>query len=391
MSAFRCPRCNGSLTHTRSQNLRWWQCSEGHGRVFNLAMVRKRANKERYKTFWGVLRHPAPTGSLRCPSCRQPMEVSQHPLAQATVELDHCRRCQLIWFDEGEAIALTGPEPKPKPDPLAHLDKEARMEVLQAQARLTMESKKFEGELSEEPADTSGLATLGALVGFPVEDNAPARRVLPVLSWGLGAVILCGGVWALTDLERTWEAVGFYGEDPLRGGGLPALKSLLVDPRPFSVLLNAAVLFRLGDNVEDVLGRLGFVALLASATLAAWVTHATLLYTPDQPMTGLTSAAAALAVFYALRFPRVRLGWFLYRRSDGWFSQNEGGWELFGVRWAVAGWIVASLYAPWALVEYVHPNSWLEAVVGAIVGAVAFWSFGSGMIHHPDDETPSRR
>lgn len=391
MSAFSCPRCQGPLGHTRSGKLRWWQCAKGHGRVFNLAMVRKRANKERYKAFWGVLRHPAPTGSLRCPSCQQPMEVSQHPMGTDTVELDHCRPCQLIWFDTDELTALTGPDPKPKADPLAHLDNDVRMELLQAQARLTMESTRFEGELSEAPSDTSDLATLGALVGFPVEDNAPARRVLPVLSWGLGAAILCGGVWALTDLDRTWETVGFYGEAPLRGGGLPALKSLLVDPRPVSVLLNAVVLFRLGDNVEDVLGRLGFAALMASATLAAWVTHATMLYTPDRPMTGLTAAAAALAVFYALRFPKVRLGWFVYRRSAGWFSQNEGEWALIGVRWAVGGWIAAALYAPWAMADYGTPNSWLEALVGAVVGAVAFWSFGSGMIHHPDDETPSRR
>ena len=314
------------------------------------------------------------------------MEVSQHPTDHATVEIDHCRPCQLTWFDDGEATTLTGPGPKPKPKPLAHLDSETRNELLMAQARMTMESTRYEAELRQEPSDTSGLATIGSLMGFPVEDNAPVRRVFPVLSWGMGIAVLCGGVWAIFHLEQTWDTVGFYGEAPLRGGGVPALLSLVVDPRPFSVLLNAGVLFRLGDNVEDALGRVGFMILTASATLAAWVVHAAVLYTPGRPMTGLTAAAAAMAVFYAFRFPRVRLGWFDYRRTGGWFSSNEGGWFLIKVRAAVSGWVLAAMVTPWTMAEYQMPNSWLEALVGAGVGAVAFWAFGNGMIHHPDEE-----
>jgi len=386
MSAFACPRCHGPLVHTRSGELRWWECRQGHGRTFNLTVLRKRAGKEHFRKFWGILRHRSPAGSLGCPSCRQAMEVSQHPTGTGTVELDHCRACQLLWFDDGEVTALAGPEPEPPPDPLGHLDPVAREDVLHAQARLTMESTRFEREHSELPPDTSGVAMLGAMLGFPVEDNAPARRVLPLLSWGLGVAMLAGGAWALAHLDHTWETAGFYGEAPLKDGGLSALKSLVLDPRPLSVLLNVGVVFRLADNVEDVLGRVGFTILLTASTLAAWGVHAAFLSTPGRPMMGLTAAAAAIAVFYALRFPRVRLGWYAFQRGGGFFDREGFSWRMVEVRWAVPGWLAVAMFYPWMMAESEPPNSWLEAVVGAGVGAAAFWGFGRGLLRHPDEQ-----
>ncbi len=313
------------------------------------------------------------------------MGVITQTVDTGPVEVDVCQSCQIVWFDSGEDTDIAGALPAEKPDPLAHLSEEDRQEVRQAQARLALSSAKLKGDYQELPDSCSSFDQMGALFGIPVEAGAPPRSIFPVLSWGLVLAMAVGTLFAMSQGDLTYESYGFLAESPLHGGGVAALAGLLIDPRMVSVFLNAVVFIRLGDNVEDLFGHFGFVALLAAATLAGWGVHALVLATPGHPMFGLTSAAAAVAVVYALRFPHVQLGWYYYRRA-GFFRDQESGWTMQNVRWVVLEWLLLASATPWMMSEPEAPNSWAEALVGAAVGAVAWGLFGQGVLRHPDAE-----
>lgn len=384
MSSFRCPRCPKTLGFVRRNDLRWWQCPDDHGRAFNFTVIRKRAGKDRFKDFWTVARTGGTTGTVGCPSCRRPMTVVTQQVAGQVVELDVCRSCQLVWFDAGEDTRVAGELPTERPDPLGHLTPEARLEIQKAEAQLTMAAAKHQEGYEDTPGHVTGLDTMGAMLGLPVEVGAPARTVVPVVSWGLALAIAAGSVHAWLDMDRTFEAYGLLSDAPMRQAGVPAVVGLLTDPRPFSVLLNLGVFIRLGDNVENLLGRVGFVLLLGVASVSGWLVHVLGMGAAGRPMLGLTAAAAATFVLYALRYPDVRLGWYTYDRWS-WFRERESGWFTVPVRWAAVGWVALAAMVPWMEASPDVPNSWAEALVGAVVGVVAWGLFGRGVVRHPDE------
>ena len=311
------------------------------------------------------------------------MTVVEQAIDGRPVELDLCRGCQLVWFDDGEDDQVAGTLPEPPPDPLAHLDPADQLEVRTATARLAMEAREHRAGYDDEPRHYTGLDKMGALLGFPVEDGAPTRSVTPWITWAVCAAAALGSVSALTHLDTVYSSVGFLAEAPLRGGGVPAVVGVFADPRPLSVVFNLGVLLRFGDNVEDLLGGVGYAALLGAATVAGWGVHALGLSHEGQPMMGLTAGASAVAVLYALRFPWVTLGWYQYHRQT-FFRRVEGGWWQVPVRWAVIGWVLLVAALPWMEAEPEVPNSWAEAFVGAAVGVGAWALFGKGVLQHPD-------
>lgn len=367
----------------RRNELRWWACPEEHGAAINFTILRKRGGTERFRAFWTATRDTGRPGTVSCPSCTRPMSVVQQVVGADAIELDVCRGCQMVWFDNGEDTAVAGPLEE-EANPLAHLQPDAQLELKKAEARLMMASRQHHTGYADAPGADTEWNRLLSVFGMPVEDGEPVRRVLPLVSGVLTLGMVVFGVVALLMGDALYERWGFLAEEPLRGAGVPALGGLWLDPRPFSVALNVGVMWRLGDNVEDVLGHPGFIALVTTASVLGWVLHCTGLHPAGEPMFGLTSATAAIAVFYAMRFPDVRLAWYLLRESR-WSSQGSG-WVMAPARQAVAWWMLAALSAPWIGAESALPGSGAEALVGAGVGWLAWRFFGTGVLRHPDEQ-----
>jgi membrane associated rhomboid family serine protease len=67
-----------------------------------------------------------------------------------------------------------------------------------------------------------------------------------------------------------------------------------------------------GDNVEDVLGKWRFLALLLAADLAGNLLHILGAASSTIPCVGASGGISGIIAYYALKFPHARLG-FLFR------------------------------------------------------------------------------
>ena len=100
-----CPKCKIDLQREKSLKGALWQCAECQGVAANLAVLRKLLGQEVALKFWREARASTPSHKP-CPSCNQPLSAFTYPVDQATVTLDLCKRCQIIWFDSGEFAAF---------------------------------------------------------------------------------------------------------------------------------------------------------------------------------------------------------------------------------------------------------------------------------------------
>lgn len=124
-------------------------------------------------------------------------------------------------------------------------------------------------------------------------------------------------------------------------------------------------LFVFGDNVEDALGKGRYLAVLLLAALVGDLGHIAFDPRAEIPLIGASGGISALVLFYALKYPRARLG-ILF-------------WIFFYVRWLripayayVGFWVVLQLLGAYQQVAGVTNISALAHLGGAAVG-VAAW------------------
>src|SRR5207249_4486791 len=78
------------------------------------------------------------------------------------------------------------------------------------------------------------------------------------------------------------------------------------------LLGNLYFLLIFGDNVEDYLGRWRYLLLILLAMIVGDALHVLMDPRSAVPVIGASGGIAGIITFYALKFPRVRLG-FLFR------------------------------------------------------------------------------
>jgi len=100
-----CPKCKIDLQKEKCLKGALWQCPQCRGVAANLAVLRKLLGQEVALRFWREARASTPSHKP-CPSCSQPLSAFTTPVDQATVTLDLCKRCQIIWFDKDELEAF---------------------------------------------------------------------------------------------------------------------------------------------------------------------------------------------------------------------------------------------------------------------------------------------
>jgi len=77
---------------------------------------------------------------------------------------------------------------------------------------------------------------------------------------------------------------------------------------------NMYLLLAFGGGVEDYLSRKRFGLLLIAATLAGGLGHTILDPHSNIPLIGASGGISGIITFYALQFPRSRLGFFIQYR-----------------------------------------------------------------------------
>jgi len=154
---------------------------------------------------------------------------------------------------------------------------------------------------------------------LPIRDNIPSRRV-PFVNYAILAV--CGAAFLLElSLGRYLEPFLLtYGLIPLKYAApsrfqgldagdflLPLLTHMFLHGGWMHLLANMWTLFIFGDNVEDALGHLRYLAYYLLCGLAAAVFQMAVAWASPAPMIGASGAIAGVMGGYFLLFPRARV------------------------------------------------------------------------------------
>ena len=228
---------------------------------------------------------------------------------------------------------------------------------------------------------------------FPIRDHNPSQG-RPFVTWALIAVNIAVFVsfyfqfetdQALNRFYFEWGLVPrFAAEDPIS-----FVTSMFLHGGVMHLAGNMLFLWVFGDNLEDEMGHLGFLAFYLAAGLAA--AGAQVWSEPDSlvPMVGASGAIAGVMGGYLLMYPRARvdiliiiviifkvipipawivlLSWFIIQLVQGSLSPTEAGGVAY---WAHAGGFAAGLLLTFPL--------WVRR------GAWAFWQRTDGHPPHPE-------
>jgi len=362
MAVLTCPRCPRQLTAARSPAGIVYVCERCLGRLASLAVLRRDpATEEFTRAVWLSAREAAP-GDRPCPHCRRLMRVASMSCGHGHTRIDVCMTCQSVWFDPMEysyARDEGGTGEKPGGD----LHPEARL----AEAKLGLE---LDGMRAEQAATARGDAPdekwkwLPALLGMPVEVDAPRLKKTPVVTWALLGLLAAAYYLSASNLSGAIAGLGFVPAQWSRLGGLTLVTSFFLHGGFWHLASNAYFLVIFGDNVEDRLGRARFIALIAASHLAGMALHGLLDPRNTMPCVGASAGVFGVMACYAATYPRARLAFLLFYIK--WL--RVPAWAMFGF------YCVMQLVGAWLQVGGYSNVSSLAHIGGLCVGlAVAFW------------------
>ncbi len=214
---------------------------------------------------------------IRCPRCDVPLTLLRVDAVEH-LEIDQCDRCAGVWFDFRE------------------------WEYLEA-----LRTWQAHREKTERPTSW-GAWFFQFLLRLPVEFNVPPKR-FPIIT--LTLVLICvvihilGGFGVFHALAVRPQAF----ESPR--GMITLLGYLFVHGNWIHLIGNAYFLYVVGDNVEDVLGSLGFLGLFVLCGVASAGAHIALNYGTDVPLIGASGAIAGIMAAYLILFHNAKLTFML--------------------------------------------------------------------------------
>lgn len=346
-------------------------CPQCEGQAVNLAIFRKTVRADTMKAFWlDVLDAPevAHNEALPCPSCAKNMaRASATGGHDEQVQLDVCRGCHMMWIDRGELAMLPLQPGKEPPDGRIRSPEAAEvLAPMLAEAERRKASADWPGPAGRDVPDDPWHAVL-TFLGFPVEENAPARRVRPWLTWTiLGLCILAtAGPMGSGQLEEMIRRNGFVPDDPWRNGGATLLTSFFLHAGWLHLIFNMWFLWLAGDNCEDLLGARRFMGLVFGGALAAMGFHAWFDPRPDTPLVGASGGISALLGFYAFALPHVRL---VMCWRIGWYPF----WMRLKVGHALVLWLAGQMIG---LVMQLSGSGNVSSLahLGGVFAGIGFW------------------
>jgi membrane associated rhomboid family serine protease len=254
-----------------------------------------------------------PDGGLTCPACDAPLGTYEFVESDGgAFDVDLCQRCGGVWLDQGE---------------LERVQRSRAREVVEARTG-------WRGWLFQ------------FLLQVPVELNLPPLRfplvtVALVLANVIGFVILFIPPSPMVVVER----FALYADRvPSAQWLLSLLTHQFLHGGIVHIALNMYFLYKLGDNVEDALGRGGYILFYLACGVAGGVAQT--LMTPGSavPVVGASGAISGLMAAYALFYRKARLTWMLivfqFRLAAPWwvliwFGLNVAGYlaKQQGIAW----------------------------------------------------------
>jgi membrane associated rhomboid family serine protease/Zn-finger nucleic acid-binding protein len=358
--ALLCPRCNVPLKEVRTSQGIFWACENCGGRALTVELLRRTFTPESINPLWlHAISGEGKSGRL-CPSCRKPMlEVTLSENAQ--VDVDVCQHCHFVWFDAHDMDTLA---PRELTASAPDLPQEARESIAMEKVKQLAEEARGT-DFDSAPPD-EGWKQIAGFFGVPVEFEAPEEERNPSATWLLSAAIICASVLAFPHLRDVVQRFGLIPAEAARLDGLTFVTSFFLHAGIIHLVGNMYFLLVFGDNVEDFLRPLRYLALIALAAFIGDLAHIAINPQSQVPCIGASGGIAGVITFYALNFPHVRLE-FLMRWGFVWFRWIRlPAWSVFVL------WIFFQLIGALEQKAGISSVSSVAHLGGAAVGAIAW-------------------
>jgi len=298
-----CPRCREPLVRTTSPEGVTFGCAKCGGREVAFAVLRKiGATADFLRQAWVAGQRLNVQHELPCPHCRRPMAAVKVLSGEHKLAIDVCTFCAAVWFDREELEAV----PKWSSD-LRELPEAGREQLALFEIQSEREASELGGSADEVPPEW--WQWVPWILGLPVQIDGPELELRPWATWAVAAACVvfsaAAWFWLGADAAATW---GYIPADPGRAGGLTALTSFFLHGGPFHLVVNMYFLLVFAEHVEDHLGRAGLLLLLAASHVAGVLLHGALDPRSDLPLLGASGGIAGMLAYYAVVFPRARIG-----------------------------------------------------------------------------------
>ena len=338
----------------------FWTCDKCGGRAVGLELLRRTFTPESINPLWRHTISGEGKVGPRCPSCRRPM-IDVALAENAAVNVDVCRLCHFVWFDTHEVETLV---PRPLPAAPPEMPQATREAIAMLKVQELAEQTRG-SDFDSAPPDEQ-WKQVAAFWGIPIEFDAAARERTPWVTWLLCLLIISASTFGFTQLHEIVSRLGLIPTQAMRDGGVTFLTSFFLHAGVLHLVGNIYFLFVFGDDVENFLRPFRYLALIAFAAFIGDLAHIAADPHSQIPCVGASGGIAGMITFYALNFPRVKLG-FLMRYGWWWFRWIRlPSWFVFIL------WILFQAVGAWEQVAGISAVSSLAHIGGAVVGFVAW-------------------
>ncbi|HEY8278145.1 MAG TPA: rhomboid family intramembrane serine protease [Bdellovibrionota bacterium] len=302
----RCPRCETGLAKRWSKTALYQLCAKCHGIAITRYAVAHLGNPTGVQEFWRHTLEENRMSEMACPSCLRKMWVGQSGDDQKKFELDICPPCSLIWFDRGEHDALDLRSKGPDAPKSAVQKAKARHQSLD-EAALASERARPSSGITVGSIGDYGWGTFAlTLIGLPVEEDGGPLERYPLAMMMVFVLTVALSIIAFANIDTYVQSYGFH-----TGLGFPrvlinGIGSFFIHIGWLHLIGNMYFLVVFGDDVENELGHLGFLALLFGATLLGDAFYALTPNAAITPCIGASGGVSGLMAYYMVRFPYRR-------------------------------------------------------------------------------------
>ena len=299
-----------------------------------------------------------------CPICSLPMMTIAVKAQEQPMTLDTCQRCGFIWFDAREFEAF--PEAPPPPHVLGEIDPtkmtpEARERLAMAEVQEMAEQARV-----NDPGPDQDWKGIPAMLGLPVELDSPMEERTPWATYLLSLVIAGVSLAALPHLAAIIQVYGLIPNEAWRENGLTLLTSFFLHGGLVHLFGNLYFLLIFGSAVEKDIGPWRWLLLITVAALTGDMLHIWGDPRGDVPCIGASGGISGLIAYYALKFPKVRLGMLVRYAYVYWQWIQFPAWVAFLL------WMLLQSYGVYAQRSGMSSVSAL-AHFGGVGAGVVFW------------------
>ncbi len=365
---FACPNCRTRLAKQPSAEGPRWVCAACGGRAVHLPSLRGTHPGAFVRRLWALARSvPLAERKRACPICDNLMATVPTLAVSGSTEplrLDVCVSCQFVWFDPTEHEAWVSSSWSSSEEQLPAETRAALARLPPAAAPVLAIDSDLSDHFFRLVPRSEGFQwkDVVCLLGLPVEVDPPPLHHRPWATWTLAALVTAVSLFTMARVDPAAQAWGFIPAELGRYGGLTLITSFFLHANLFHLLGNVYFLVVFGDNVEDLLGGVPYLALLLVATVTGDLLHTAVNPSSRIPCIGASGGIAAIILYYGLQFPRGRLRMI---RLPVFFELR--------VRGALVLWVIVQLIG--AVVQATRETAvgYAAHLGGALVGLIV-WS-----------------